>query len=62
MNLDKLNLALFLFMNLYLSLQNSQFVRGNHWRQDGIAYKLASRANKEIQEIEVDGQIKKITF
>ncbi len=36
-----------------LNLRNRQFIRDRSWKQDSIAYRLATRAKKEIKEIEV---------
>ncbi len=36
-----------------VNLRNRSFNRDNNWKQDSIAYRLATRANKEIKEIEV---------
>ncbi len=33
-------------------LRNRQFIRQRNWKQDSIAYRLATRAIKEITEIE----------
>jgi len=35
------------------NLRNRQFVRHRLWNQDSIAYRLATRAKKEIKEIEI---------
>ncbi len=35
-----------------LNLRNRSFIRERNWKQDLISYRLASRATKEIQEIE----------
>jgi len=34
-------------------LRSRQFVREHNWKTDSIAYRLASRANHEIKEIEI---------
>ncbi len=39
-------------------LRNRQFIRENHWKSDSIAYRLATRANKEIKEIEIARSLK----
>ncbi len=36
-----------------LTLRNRQFIRDASWKQDSIAYRLATRAKKEIKEIKV---------
>ena len=45
-------------------LRNRQFVRDHRWQQDSIAYRLATRATKEIKEIEIakskKGLVKKL--
>ena len=33
------------------NLRNRQFIRESNWRQDSIAYRLATRAKNEIKEI-----------
>ncbi len=35
------------------NLRNPQFVIHNTWKQESIAYRLATRATKEIAEIEI---------
>ncbi len=35
------------------NLRNRQFIRERNWKQDSIAYRLATRAKNEIKEIEV---------
>ncbi len=44
-----------------LSLRNRQFIRDSSWKQDSIAYRLATRAKKEIKEIEVARSKKGLT-
>ncbi len=34
-------------------LRNRQFVRDHRWTQDSIAYRLSTRASKEIKDIEI---------
>jgi len=45
-------------------LRNRQFVRNHNWSQDSIAYRLSTRASKEIKEIEIakskKGLVKKL--
>ena len=41
------------------TLRNRQFLRSNSWKQDSIAYRLATRAIKEIKEIEIERQTKR---
>ena len=47
------------------NLRNQQFVRDINWKQDSIAYRLATRATKEISDIEIarskKGLVKKIS-
>ncbi len=43
------------------NLRNRQFVRERSWRQDSIAYRLATRAKNEINEIEIARSKKGLT-
>jgi hypothetical protein len=36
-----------------INLRNRKFVIDNNWKHDSIAFRLASRAKKEIKEIEI---------
>jgi len=36
-----------------INLRNRCFIRSNLWKHDSIAYRLATRANKEIKDIEI---------
>jgi hypothetical protein len=42
-------------------LRNRQFIRERQWRQDSIAYRLATRAKNEINEIEIARSKKGLT-
>ncbi len=44
-----------------LNLRNRQFIRDRNWKQDSIAYRLATRGKKEIKEIEVARSKKGLT-
>ncbi len=43
------------------NLRNRQFIRERTWKQDSIAYRLATRVRKEIEEIEVARSKKGLT-
>jgi len=43
------------------NLRNRQFVRERAWKQDSIAYRLATRVRKELEEIEVARSKKGLT-
>jgi len=43
------------------NLRNRHFIRDRHWKQDSIAYRLATRAKNEIKDIEIARSKKGLT-